>query len=285
MRSALVIARATYGETIRTGIYVILLLVFAFLIYASRFITQFGFYQEMNIVREMGVASISVWGFLIATILSTMIVTAELENRTAIGLLTKPIGRGDFLLGKFLGLMFAVVVGIVFLAFVLLYTLWEYSGVVLLERHYTDMFCAGKTGGIGEFLWENFFAVNGMLTLDAILLATLQTTVVAAIAVSIALFFPAPVTIGAMALAFIVGNLSTYMVSAISSMNSGIMNALASFLYYAAPNLGNFNLQNAFSEGKVISLAYISYSALYVVIYSATVLFVAARLFQRRDIT
>ena len=119
------IAWATYGEITTRPMYYVTLGVFSILIFCSSFLTQFSFYMETQMVREMGMASLVLWGFLITVLLSGVIVTQELEDRTAVTLLTKPVRRSSFLLGKYFGLLFALAAGLVVLAGVLFYTLWS----------------------------------------------------------------------------------------------------------------------------------------------------------------
>ena len=99
MRTIGILAAATYGDITRRPLYYILLFTFAFAIVASKFLTLFSFYQEVNMVREMGMATITFWGFIILVVTSGIVVTQELEDRTAVTLLAKPVLRSQFLLG------------------------------------------------------------------------------------------------------------------------------------------------------------------------------------------
>src|SRR5688572_30981896 len=124
MTNVWTIARATYGEITARPFYFVTLGVFSLLIFSSSFLTQFSFNMETQRVREMGMASLVLWGFLITVLLSGVIVTQELEDRTAVTLLTKPVRRSAFLLGKYFGLFFSLAAGLVVLAGILFYTLW-----------------------------------------------------------------------------------------------------------------------------------------------------------------
>ena len=124
MTNVWTIAWATYREITSRPLYFVTLAAFALLIFCSSFLTQFSFYMETQMVREMGMASLVLWGFLITVLLTGVIVTQELEDRTAVTLLTKPVRRSAFLLGKYFGLVFSVSAGLVVLAGVLFYTLW-----------------------------------------------------------------------------------------------------------------------------------------------------------------
>src|SRR5688572_27160831 len=124
MTNVWTIARATYGEITARPFYFVTLGVFSLLIFSSSFLTQFSFNMEPQMVREMGMASLVLWGFLITVLLTGVIVTQELEDRTAVTLLTKPVRRSAFLLGKYFGLVLSLIAGLVILAGVLFYTLW-----------------------------------------------------------------------------------------------------------------------------------------------------------------
>jgi hypothetical protein len=124
MTNVWTIARATYQEITSRPLYFVSLAVFSILIFCSSFLTQFSFYMETQMVREMGMASLVLWGVLITVLLTGVIVTQELEDRTAVTLLTKPLRRSAFLLGKYFGLVMAVAAGILILAGVFFYTLW-----------------------------------------------------------------------------------------------------------------------------------------------------------------
>ncbi|MBI4566502.1 MAG: hypothetical protein HY716_17625 [Planctomycetes bacterium] len=125
MNNVLTIAWATYLQITLRPLYYLTLGVVALLIFCSSFLTQFTFSMEEQMVREMGIASLVLWGFIITVVLSGIIVTQELEDRTAVTLLSKPIRRGAFLLGKYFGLMLSLTAGLVVLAGVLFYTLWS----------------------------------------------------------------------------------------------------------------------------------------------------------------
>src|SRR5437773_6614727 len=128
LRNIRTLAAATYGDVTRRPLYYLLLFAFAFAIFGSKFLTLFSFYQEINMVREMGMATITFWGFIIIVVTSGIIVTQELEDRTAVTLLSKPIQRTDFLLGKFLGLVVSLIHVMIVLAGVLFLTLWMKIG-------------------------------------------------------------------------------------------------------------------------------------------------------------
>lgn len=279
-----VIAGATYGETVRRPLFAILLLSFGGLTFLSQFVTLFTFYQEVNVIREMGVGTMTLWAFILLVVGSSTAVTAELEDRTAVVLLSKPVGRTAFLLGKYFGIVGALLTGMVFLALVLLLTLWSGFGAGLLEEPVVrDAMLRGEEGMI-PLLWRTFLGANVAVVLEGLLLSFCQIAVLAALCVSISAFFPVVVTVAATTVLFVVGNLSVYMVGSLERTGSGLLEGLAKVAAVALPNFGYFNLQSHFSEGRIISLAYLGGAAAYAALYVAVVFVFSGALFERREI-
>jgi len=386
MRNSWTIACATYGEITRRPIFYITLFAFAVLIYSSHFLTQFAFFQEVNMVREMGLASIALWGFVVVVSVTGVIVTQELEDRTAVTLLSKPLRRSAFLLGKYFGVMLALAAGMLVLAGVLFYTLWWMAkgklygdpslaavcacvglaavvagvagwavssakirareadtaveaprtglrasfaaivlGAVLLllaaefavgtlsqgdRGHLAMLFDQEETRELmkaradddpdvrrracerlvelsSRSVWSSvgsFMKRDGVIVLEGLLLCFLQVGVLGSICVSLAAFVPPVVSVAGTTLAFLLGNMSSYMLGSIERLQIGAVSAGGRLLYYLLPNLAYFNLQTHFSEGKIISLSYLSLAVLHAGLYTALAFTVSCSLFERREI-
>src|SRR5262245_27468228 len=207
MRNIRTLAAATSRDFTRRPLYYILLFTFALAIFGSKFLTLFSFYQEINMVREMGMATITFWGFIIIVVTSGLVVTQELEDRTAVTLLSKPIQRTDFLLGKFAGLVAALIPGMVVLAGVLFLTLWMMAAPKL-PLHDRDLMKAYEAGSSAfattlRVTWEQFVMRQSGVVLEGALLSFFQTAILAAAAVSFSAFFPTVVSVAATTLVFI----------------------------------------------------------------------------------
>ncbi len=382
------IALATYAELARRPIYYITLFAFALLIFCSSFLTQFTFFQEANMVREMGLASIALWGFVIVVTMTGVLVTQELEDRTAITLLSKPLRRSAFLLGKYFGILLALAAGMTVLAGILFFTLWwmaqesfmgdstlvspcllpgvplflggligwfvladrirqaeaatavsaprgaarlalvaVVAGIVLLVL--AAEFSRGKPGApavihqrllrdhpefaklsatigdpgttvaarraaarrISEIApstsWDfvrSFMTRGGTIVFQGALLCFLQVAVLCAICVSVAAFTPPVVSVATTTLAFLIGNLSNYMLASVERIDVGAVSAAGRGLYYLLPNLAYYNLQTHFSEGRIISLEYLLLAILHASAYSALAFTISCSLFERREI-
>jgi len=288
MRNLRTLAAATYGDITRRPLYYILLFSFAAAIFGSKFLTLFSFYQEKNMVREMGMATITFWGFIVLVVTSGIVVTQELEDRTAVTLLSKPILRTDFLLGKFFGLVASLIPGMIVLAGVLFLTLWMMTSP-RLPVYDRDLVLAVKNGdsafhAVWSVTWQHFVMKEAGVVFEGALLSFFQTTILAAAAVSFAAFFPNVVSVAATTLVFIIGNVSSYMLASVENLKVGPLTALGRAGSYLIPNLGYFNLQMYFSEGKIISVRYLGLSFAYTALYVVAVFLISCSLFQKREV-
>ncbi len=282
------LAAATYGEITRRPLYYILLVSFAAGIYLSKLLTLFSFYQEIHMVREMGVATFTFWALIVIMVTSGIVVTQELEDRTAVTLLAKPVRRHEFLLGKFAGLVASLAPGIVVLGGVLFLTLLEMS---LPHIEIGDAAVAAAAArGAGPFaaawkiLWRDFVFKEGGVVLQGVLLSFLQGTIMAALSVSLSAFLPQAVSAALTALLFILGNVSSYMAAGVERLGIAPLSFLGRAAMYLLPNLGYFNLQTYFSEGRIISARYLASAAAYAALYTGAILLVSCSLFRRREV-
>jgi ABC-2 type transport system permease protein len=114
------IAKNTFTEVIRMPAYGIVLGVALVLIALSPWFTMFSMSENTTLVKEMGLATVQLAGLLIAALSASASVSREIESRTAATVLSKPVGRLEFILGKYAGLVLAVGVAFFLLTVTLL---------------------------------------------------------------------------------------------------------------------------------------------------------------------
>src|ERR1035437_8560255 len=105
MTQILAIARNTFLETIRDRILNAILVFAVLLIGTSLLLGQLSAGQDVKIVKDLGLGAIGFFGVIIAIFVGTSLVHKELDKRTVFVVLTKPVARSTFLLGKLIGLM------------------------------------------------------------------------------------------------------------------------------------------------------------------------------------
>ncbi|MFP5502700.1 MAG: ABC transporter permease, partial [Candidatus Sericytochromatia bacterium] len=113
MIQILAIAKNTFRETIRDRILNTILVFAVLLIGASILLGQLSAGQDVKIIKDLGLASLGFFGTIIAVFVGTSLVHKELDKRTVFVVLTKPVSRSAFLVGKLLGLVATLTVLVV----------------------------------------------------------------------------------------------------------------------------------------------------------------------------
>ena len=102
------IALATAKEAIRQPAFFVLAAIAGFWLIASIFVAYFTFGEDIKMYKDTGLTTISFVCLLLALLTSSSTVAEEIEGKTAITLLSKPINRRQFIIGKFLGIELGV---------------------------------------------------------------------------------------------------------------------------------------------------------------------------------
>ena len=101
---ALWIARITFLEAIRQRFFAFLFVLGAALVLASGAVRVFDFgHSELKFIADFGFGGLFLFGSILGVVMTAQLFFTEIDNRTALTLLAKPLSRGEFLVGKFLG--------------------------------------------------------------------------------------------------------------------------------------------------------------------------------------
>ncbi len=251
------IARQTVREALRRKIMWIFLVIGVFLISLG---PVFGFLSpkdSQTVLRSLGLAAILLAGLFITIVTCIYLIPVEIERRTIYTVLSKPVQRYEFLLGKFLGGFFTVFINIAAMGIVFLAMLYFQEG-----HHIAPEMARGV-----------------MLTFFQMLLLAAITIFFSTITTPVVNFF---LSFGV----FLVGNLSS-VTDTLTTSNNKVAHGVGQFIYYILPQFGNFNVQNRLihpDESIVNMNVYIMHNVFYSLAYSAVVLAVAIILFDRREV-
>jgi Cu-processing system permease protein len=214
------LALNTLREAIRDKILYVILL-FSFILMASGILlTTLSLNQENKIVMDMGLSSISIFGLIITVFVGTNLLSKEIDKKTIYLLLSKPMHRAEFILGKFLGLAFTLFIITVSMAAAFYAVLW---------------YTAGGLGGImpifeasAEALFLIYIEML-LLTALAIFFSTFATPIMCVI-----------FTLGA----YTVGHMSNDIVAFGKISHNPLIEQVSQFLFYVLPDLERLNLKS-----------------------------------------
>jgi len=248
------IARNTFREALRDRV-LYLFLGFALLLLASS--KLFGLLtvgDEGKVIKDFGLAGIQFFTMLIAVMMSVLLISREVDSRTVYNILTKPVRRWQFLIGKYLGLLATVALNLALMTAVLLAVTVVYLGE----------FDAGLLFAAAMILLE-----MALLTAFATLFAVLARPMLG--------------TVFTLAV-FVIGHVSEDIWVLTKHVNSGLVRPLVAALYAVLPNLERFNFKSEVVHDVGISSGEVALTVAYGLAYTAMVLVLACARFRARDL-
>jgi len=250
------IARNTFRESVRDRVLYNLILFGLLMIGSSLIVGELAIGGEQKIIVDFGLSFMRFFGALIAIFIGIQLVFKEIERRTVFAILARPIGRGEFIVGKFAGLAFTLAVNSAILLAGLVLTLTFLEGG--FSRLTTPVLAAGYL----------IFLELLVITAVALLFSTLSSPALTAV-----LTF----------LVYIVGHFTTDFRTMAESASSAALSALLNVLYFALPNMSNFNRIAAAAYGDTIPASYLAQTTLYAAIYCGALVSLAVIGFKSRD--
>jgi ABC-type transport system involved in multi-copper enzyme maturation permease subunit len=247
------IAGITFKEAKRDRVLYLLFFFAALGIVAARILAVLTVGDRVKIIKDVGLASIALFGVLMAILIGTGLVYKEIDKKTIFTLLAKPLHRAEFILGKFLGLVLTLFVmtaamALIFLAIVYAHTLKVESALLVAVAY--------------------IFLELVLLTAVAILFSSFST----------------PILSSLFALAFyLIGHLSWGLELLLRKMRPGAGRTIVRALHLVLPDLENFNFKTEVVHGLPIPPGIYLSSALYGLCYTAFILGLAVLIFRRRD--
>jgi ABC-type transport system involved in multi-copper enzyme maturation permease subunit len=272
-RRTLWISRVTFLEAVRQRFFAFLLVLSAAMVLSSVSLRVFDFgHGELKFIADFGFGGMFFFGSVLAVVMTAQLFFSEIDNKTALTLLAKPLSRAEFLLGKFFGAWAVLGVFVVVLA--------GLQGAVLWAREQELLAVAEQAGKVPAT-----FSLVGLAQL--VLLQWLRLGVIIAIVLAISALartFLFTVVVGS--LAVVAGQLQWIAQDAFLRPTDSA--AYAAFLWVSTrliPNLQQFNLADALVLGSSVVepgavLAVLLSGLAYLVAYLA----VGALIFRRREI-
>ena len=247
------IALNTLKEAIRDRVLYLLFFFAAVSLVSSRLLALLTVGDRVKIIKDVGLASISIFGMLMAILIGTGLVYKEIDKKTIFTLLSKPIQRWQFLVGKFFGLV---------LTLFILTALMSLIFLVILFLH--------------------TFHVEGRLLL-AILFIFIELVLITAVAILFSCF-STPILSSIFALSFyVIGHFSWGLEPLIRRARPGAARTALQVLSTLLPDLENFNFKTEVVHGLTVEPKYYLFSALYGLAYTLFVLVLAVLVFKKRD--
>ncbi|MCH2148450.1 MAG: ABC transporter permease subunit [Phycisphaerales bacterium] len=174
LQQLLAITRNTFFESIRQPIMLVVLVAATVMIVLSNPLSAFTMDENQRMLVDIGLATVFMAGAILASFIATNVLGREIENKTALTVISKPVTRPIFLLGKYLGVSCAM--GIAALYMTLVFMLVELHTVIqtVQDPIHVPVILFGVGGaliGVGAAAWCNYF-YNMVFTSSTICITT-----------------------------------------------------------------------------------------------------------------
>lgn len=247
------IAQNTFREAVRDRVFALVGAFGLLLMACTVVLSPLSVGAQQKLVADIGLAGISIFAVLVILFVGSGLVHKELDKHTIVTILSKPISRMEYLLGKYFGLLTTIVCMMAMMVVVF--------GLALVV-----------TGT--RFEWVYLLSVA--LTLCEMVLVT-----------AVVIFFSSftsPVlttlfTLGVFLAGRLLPDLASFAVVTENEQVAGVVD----FVKYIVPNLDLFDIRNAAVHGLPIESGHVLWAVAYMFIYSAALLVISDLLFRGRE--
>ncbi len=314
------IAKNTFIETIRQPVYAVIVAAALFLFFISPSLTMYTMEDDNKLLRELGLSTLFIAGLFIAVFSASAAITEEIETKTILTTLSKPIARYVFILGKFIGVIAAVILAHYIFTIAMLMTIRH--GVLSTVRDTHDMtviisatITIGISLAITAFLnysydwkftstaivliavfatmfivflyfidrdWKFNPAGNGINLFDVYgsILLLIALFILTAAALMFSARFNVLVTLSLCIGLFLLGLISDYVFGRLAETH-----LWAKIGKIVVPSLQVFWISDAiYEQSSKITIGYITSCGIYGLIYTTAFILIAIALFERRQV-
>jgi len=246
------IALNTFRENLREKLLYNLLFFALLMIGSSILLSRITLGDYHRLILDLGLASINLFGVLIAIFVGIGLVSKEVDRKTIYTIVSKPIPRYEFLLGKYCGLVITLFANTIVMVVGLLIVLQ------VMDVPITS------------------------LVFKSLALIFLELMVITAVAVLFSTFTSATLSAIFTLAVYVIGHLSGDLKEFAKKLDEVSQKAVNA-IYYTLPNLERFNLKGHVIHHLDFGMADMALTLAYGLTYAAFLLLLASVIFQRRD--
>jgi ABC-type transport system involved in multi-copper enzyme maturation permease subunit len=250
------VAANTFREAVRDRVLYNLIAFALLMVGASLLVGQISIDIERNVIVNLGLSSVSIFGLIIAIFIGIGLVSKEIDKRTLYTILSRPVRRWEFILGKFGGLMATLVVNTFFMSLGLF-------AALLYQAHRLQRSDASLLVAL-YFIVLEFMVITAL----ALLFSSFSSPLLAAV-FTFALF--------------IIGTFSEDLRN-FAAMAHGGARWAATGAAYIVPNFSALNVISLVAHQQPIAGSLIFYNTVYSLLYAAAAIAGAMLIFEHRNL-
>jgi ABC-type Na+ efflux pump permease subunit len=277
------VAVNTFTESVRQKVFYILIVFALVVIACALFFRQydFGAGEEFKFVKDFCLGAISIFGTCIAIVGTSMLLPNEVEHRTIYTILSKPVRRIEFLLGKYLGSVQLVLVSTVLMS--LMFAVVLFVMMMISENRVRTAEASVKEEAAKVELQQELKQIHADTMdpdiLKGVLLVFVKLCVLAGITLLVSTFSTSMVfNVSVSFMVFICGHL----VGTAKEHWAGVK--VVQYVLAIVPDLSAFNVADDIILGNAIPWGHVGSVVVYGAVYTAAVVAAAHYIFEGREI-
>ena len=248
------IAKNAFREAVRDRVLYNLVIFVLLIVACAILLGDLTDGHEARTIVNIGLNAILLFGTFIAIFVGVGLVSKEIEKRTVFAIFAKPVGRGEFIIGKYLGLCLTLAVNVLIMGI----------GVSLALVYVGD-------SALAVSIWPT------------ILLIFFELTILTAVAILFSSFSSPALSALLTTAVFVIGHFSTSLRDLAANLGSRSASLLFEVIYYLLPNLSHFTFVTNAAHGEVPPVTMLAGSAAYAVVFAAILIAATILIFSRRD--
>jgi hypothetical protein len=289
------VAMAAFREGVRQPLFWFCAGMALLSFFVMPFVPYFTFGEDLKMVKELGYDVMMLAPGVFAVLAAAISISEEIEGRTAITLMSKPVSRRQFLLGKFFGILMAALLMTALLSLAYLFVLWfkpiydrdpfpPPAHWLIRVAPWERTLGPAPTYLLGGVVWWSYDVVTAY---PGVILGFCQVMVLLAIAVALATRLPMVVNLVICLTIFFLGHL-TPVLAQVSQNRFPLVRFVAQLFDVLLPGLDLFNIGPVLTRADLPPAAefsrYIGSVSGYALIYTAIALLFGLILFEDRDL-
>ncbi len=250
------IASNTFREAVRDRVLYNLIVFTLLMSGAAVLVGQISIEIERLVVINLGLTAVSLFGLVIAIFIGIGLVSKEIEKRTLYTVLSRPVRRWEFIVGKFFGLAGTLVVNTFFMA------IGVFAALLYVSHHFLKQ--------DGWVLVALYFIILQFLIITALTLFFSS--------------FSSPLLSAVFAFSlFVIGNFAEDL-RGFAGITHGLTRWLATGAAYLVPNFSALNVISSVAHAQPVSGRLILYNSAYALVYATMAISGAVLVFEHRNL-
>lgn len=269
-RRVAAVASSTTKEAIGQPIFAVAIVAGIVLLLSFTVIPYNTFGEDVKMLKDSGLTLVKVLSLLVVIWTASVAVADEIEGRTALTVLSKPLTRRQFVIGKFIGL--ALVALLIFMIL----------GAVLMATTSLKVVYDARESSKTDPLWAEC-AAEMITIVPGLVLSLLETILLGAVSLAVSTRLGMIPNLIICFTIYVLGHLVPLIVQS-SVGKLAIVRFFGRLFATLLPVLEHFTIEAAVVGGVPIPWSYLGWAALYAALYSAIAVLIALVLFQDRDL-